>query len=246
MNTDNTSISGETIDYGPCAFMEAYDPATVFSSIDLDGRYAYANQPRIMHWNLARLAETLLPLLADTDEEALAAAQDALAAFGPQFQAAYSSGLRDKLGLQTAQEGDGALAQDLLSAMAANEADFTVTFRTLCAAAASPEADPAMRALFRNPADYDAWALRWRNRLQAELVAPAARAEAMRATNPAVIPRNHLVEAALQAATRDGDLGPFEHMLQALAHPFDEQAATGPYARPPEQPDRAYQTFCGT
>ena len=139
MNTDNMSISGETIDYGPCAFMDAYDPATVFSSIDQQGRYAYGNQPRIAHWNLTRLAETLLPVLeqeAGSEEAALASANEALAAFAPQFEAARTAGLRRKLGLFTEREGDAALAEDLLERMAANRADFTLTFRRLCDAAA--------------------------------------------------------------------------------------------------------------
>ena len=157
MNTDNTSISGETIDYGPCAFMDAYDPAKVFSSIDHGGRYAYGNQPRIAHWNLARLAETLLPLLGEDEDAAVAVAQEALAGFAPQFAAAYRAGLRRKLGLGAERAGDAALAQDLLARMAENGADFTLTFRLLCDAAAGPAGD-AVCALFADPAGYDAWA----------------------------------------------------------------------------------------
>ena len=156
MNTDNTSISGETIDYGPCAFMEAYDPATVFSSIDHQGRYAYGNQPRAALWNLARLAEALLPVLEQEtgdEEAALASAQEALAAFDPQFEAARRAGLRRKLGLFTEREGDAALAEDLLERMAANRADFTLTFRRLCNAAAGPEGDEGVRELFADPGD---------------------------------------------------------------------------------------------
>ncbi len=148
MNTDNTAVSGETIDYGPCAFMDAYDPAAVFSSIDGGGRYAYANQPRIAHWNLARLAEALLPLLGDGQDAGLASAQEALAAFGPRFETAYFGGLRRKAGFAAEQEGDTALVQDLLTRMAENSADFTLTFRRLCAAAAGPEGDAAVRMLF--------------------------------------------------------------------------------------------------
>ncbi len=246
MNTDNTSISGETIDYGPCAFMDAYDPATVFSSIDVQGRYAYANQPRIMHWNMARLAEALLPLLGNTDEAAMASAQEALAAFGPQFQAAYQDALRRKIGLTAAQDGDDALAQDLLLAMQQGEADFTLTFRRLCAASASADADAAVRASFRDSGAYDGWAVRWRQRLVAEPGPPAARVAAMRAVNPAVVPRNHLVEAALAAAIQDDDLGPFDALLDAVTQPYTDRPAFERYTLPPEQPDRAYQTFCGT
>src|ERR1700677_1717928 len=171
MNTDNTSISGETIDYGPCAFMEAYDPVKVFSSIDHNGRYAYGNQHRAAHWNLARLAEALLPVLeqeAGTAEAALASANEALAAFAPQFEVARAAGLRRKLGVFTERTGDEALAQDLLDRMAANRADFTLTFRRLCAAAAGPEGDEGVRALFADPAAYDSWAVGWRGRLQEE------------------------------------------------------------------------------
>ena len=162
MNTDNTSIAGETIDYGPCAFVDAYDPATVFSSIDHLGRYAHGNQPRVAQWNLARLAETLLPLLGEDDDSALASAREALAAFGPRFEAAHLGGLRRKLGLLTEREDDAALAGDLLGLMAGNGADFTLTFRRLCdAAGTEPEGDAA-RALFTDAGAYDAWAARWR------------------------------------------------------------------------------------
>ena len=245
MNTDNTAISGETIDYGPCAFMDAYDPAAVFSSIDQGARYAYANQPRIMHWNLARLAEALLPLLGDTQDAGLASAQEALAVFGPRFEAAYFGGLRRKLGLTTEQEGDAALVQDLLDRMAENAADFTLTFRRLCAAAAGPEGDAAVRALFADGGAYDGWAVRWRARLAAEPAPPTARAAALHRLNPAVIPRNHLVEAALAAALED-DLRPFEALLDATARPFEERPGFERYALPPEQVDPSYRTFCGT
>ncbi len=246
MNTDNTAISGETIDYGPCAFMDAYDPATVFSSIDHAGRYAFGNQPRIAHWNLTRLAEAMLPLL-DTDETAaMTSAKEALSAFSPRFEAAYLGGLRRKAGLLTEREGDADLLQDLLTLMAANGADFTLTFRGLCAAAAGPEGDAAVRALFEDGGAYDGWAARWRERLAAEPSDPAARAGAMRAVNPAVIPRNYLVEAALEAALERGDLGPFEELLAALEHPYEDRPRFERYAAKPGQPERAYRTFCGT
>ncbi len=246
MNTDNTAISGETIDYGPCAFMDAYDPATVFSSIDSFGRYAYGNQPRIAQWNLARLAEALLPLLAEDADAALAAAREALAAFGPRFEAAYLGGLRRKIGLFTEREGDDVLAQDLLKCMAENGADFTLTFRRLCDAAAGPEGDTAVRALFADAGAYDQWAVRWRQRLAEEFGEPDARHAAMRAVNPAFIPRNHLVEAALDAAVTRQDFRPFEEMLEVLSRPYEDQPGFERYAAPPMPEERVSQTFCGT
>ena len=246
MNTDNMTISGETIDYGPCAFMDAYDPATVFSSIDRNARYAYANQPRIASWNLTRLAETLLALLAADENAAVEIARDTLAGFGPAFEAAYVGGLRRKLGLATAREEDPALARDLLKAMAENQADFTLTFRHLCDAALGPEGDSSVRDLFTDRAAYDTWATRWRARLAAEDIAPDARRTAMRAENPAFIPRNHLVEEALAAAVENGDFTPFEKLLQVLARPFDEQPGYEHYTQPPPSSDTAYRTFCGT
>ncbi len=246
MNTDNTAVSGETIDYGPCAFMDAYDPGTVFSSIDQAGRYAYGNQPRIAHWNLARLAETLLPLLADDEDAAVAAAHEALAAFAPRFEAAYFDGLRRKVGLATEREGDAALVEDLLKRMADNSADFTLTFRHLCDAAAGPEGDAAVRALFTDGGAYDDWAARWRQRLADEPAAPDARRAAMRAVNPAFIPRNHIVEAALDAGVERQDFGPFEELLEVLSKPYEDQPEYERYAMPPAPEQRVYQTFCGT
>jgi uncharacterized protein YdiU (UPF0061 family) len=249
MNTDNTSISGETIDYGPCAFMEAYDPATVFSSIDHQGRYAYGNQPNATLWNLTRLAESLLPLLAQEmgDKEiALSAAKEALAAFQPQFEAARLTGLRRKLGLSTEREEDAALAENLLKRMAASRADFTLTFRRLCNAAAGPEGDAAARALFADPNAYDTWATEWRHRLQEEPVSAQARATAMRLTNPAFIPRNHLVEAALDAATEQQDFQPFEELLEVVSRPYDDRSDLERYATPARPNEVVLQTFCGT
>jgi uncharacterized protein YdiU (UPF0061 family) len=245
MNTDNTAISGETIDYGPCAFMDAYDPATVFSSIDHGGRYAYANQPRIIHWNLARLAETLLPLLAHTPDEAVTVANAALDAMVPQFQSVYLGGLRAKIGLTEPREGDDDLVKALLAAMSENAADFTLTFRRLADAVIDPAADAGLRALFADPAAFDSWARHWRARLAADGLAPEHRATAMRLVNPAVIPRNHLVEAALEAAM-DGNLGPFEELHEMLARPFDDHPSHERYTAPPPPSARPYQTFCGT
>src|SRR3954467_15254547 len=168
MNTDNTSISGETIDYGPCAFMDEYNPATVFSSIDEMGRYAYGNQPRIALWNLTRFAECLLPLLSDDQEKAIAEAQSALGGFAEKFGDAYQAGLRRKLGLFTARDDDPELADDLFKAMAENAADFTLTFRRLSDAAGDPAGDAEVRKLFADPAAFDDWAGRWRQRTAAE------------------------------------------------------------------------------
>jgi uncharacterized protein YdiU (UPF0061 family) len=246
MNTDNMSIAGETIDYGPCAFMDAYDPATVYSSIDTVGRYAYGNQPRIAQWNLARLAETLLPLLAEDRDRAIETANETLGAFAGRFEAAYAAGLRRKLGLLQEQPNDISLAQDLLDRMARNGADFTLTFRRLCDAASSAEADAAVRSLFTDPAAYDSWAERWRVRLAGDDQTPRERrATTMRAVNPALIPRNHLVEEALSAAVNDGDFSAFENLLTVLARPCDDQPISR-YAEPPRPDQVVHQTFCGT
>jgi serine/tyrosine/threonine adenylyltransferase len=242
MNTDNCSVSGETIDYGPCAFMDAYDASTVFSSIDHAGRYAYGNQPRIAFWNLTRLAETLLPLLGGEEP-----AREVLSAFAPRFQAAYLGGLRRKIGLVgNEQEGDDILTQDLLKQMADDGADFTLTFRRLCDAAAGPQGDRAVRALFVDKAAYDAWAERWRSRVLAGRDRPDTVQAAMRAANPAYIPRNHIVEAALAAAVERADFGPFEDLLGVLARPYDEVPGQERYALPPRDEERVLQTFCGT
>jgi uncharacterized protein YdiU (UPF0061 family) len=249
MNTDNMTISGETIDYGPCAFMEAYDPAAVYSSIDHYGRYAYANQPRIALWNLTRFAETLLPLLeVETGNQpaAIASATEALEAFAPQFEAAHLAGLRRKLGLATERDDDRALAEDLLRRMAANQADFTLTFRRLCEAAATEDNRPVAK-LFADPSAFDAWAGKWRSRLQEEPAGTAAeRAASMRRVNPACIPRNHRVEAALNAAVESGDFAPFEELLEAVSRPFEERPGFEKYEQPARPEERVLQTFCGT
>jgi uncharacterized protein YdiU (UPF0061 family) len=241
MNTDNCSIAGETIDYGPCAFMDAYKPDTVFSSIDHGGRYAYANQPRICHWNLARFGETLLPLLADDSDKALEIANESLATFQARYGRALMAGMRRKLGLATEEEGDAPLAQALLNAMAAAGADFTRTFRLL-----DPESDDGVRPLFADPAAYDDWAARWRERLAREPQDPATRRAAMRLANPAYIPRNHRVEAVLAAAIERDDYAPFEELLQVLARPYEERAGLDDYAGPPPAGQGVYRTFCGT
>jgi uncharacterized protein YdiU (UPF0061 family) len=249
MNTDNTAISGETIDYGPCAFMEAYHPDTVFSSIDANGRYAYGNQPRIALWNLTRLAEALLPILeheAGGDEEGLLSAKEALNKFSPQFDAAHSFGMLRKIGLATERPGDASLVEDLLECMASNRADFTLTFRRLCDAAASPGGDEGVRMLFDAPGAYDAWATAWRQRLEEEPKSKDDRAAAMRAMNPAFIPRNHLVEEALEAAVRRQDFRPFEELLDVVSRPWEDRPGLERYATPARPDEMVTRTFCGT
>ena len=246
MNTDNMSVAGETIDYGPCAFMDAYNPATVYSSIDHYGRYAYANQPRIAQWNLARLAETLLPHLAGDEAAAIEAGTEAVAGFVPRFDAAFVAGLRRKLGLLRTEPDDLPLANDLLDRMAEGGADFTLTFRRLCDAAGDPHRDEAVRGLFADPGAFDAWAERWRERLLRDGGGLGARRELMRAANPAFIPRNHLVEEAIAAAQDRGDFAPFEKLLAVLAKPYDDQPDAARYAAPPRPEEIVRQTFCGT
>lgn len=256
MNTDNMTISGETIDYGPCAFMEAYDPGTVFSSIDHGGRYAYGNQPPIARWNLARLAEALLPLMADGDDEA--AVQTAVAevtavidAFPALHAQALLQGQRAKLGLQdTADDiADAALAADWLALLQQHGVDFTLAWRRL-ADAATGDINP-LRALFAEAAAVNPWLGRWCERCSQEDAgdggAAAGRAGRMRGVNPWIIPRNHRVEEALTAASEHGDLAPFQDLLAALQRPYDEDSALARYAAPaPAQVTAQYQTFCGT
>jgi len=257
MNTDNMTISGETIDYGPCAFVEAYDPAAVFSSIDSQGRYAFGNQPDIARWNLARLAETLLPLIAEDGDEAVVRAMQVIDAFPDRFGQHLLAGQRAKLGLLAAAPAeadddlDARLAGDWLAALRAGQVDFTLAWRRLADAAAGDERP--LRALFAGAGDLDAWLVRWRERcgrddatLRAE-GGMADRAARMRAASPWVIPRNHRVEEALAAASSEGDLGPFERLLAALREPFAQTAANAPYAEPATAAMTAgYRTYCGT
>ena len=249
MNTDNTSISGETIDYGPCAFLEAYDAEKVFSSIDQNGRYAYSNQPHAAHWNLTRLAEALLPLLTEeegSEEAAVESAREALALFATEFEATRDAGFRRKLGLLSERNGDAALAEDLLERMQANRADFTLTFRRLCDAAEDAARDAEVRALFADPAAYDEWAARWRARLADESASGQERAASMRRVNPVYIPRNHLVEAVIQAATMQQDFQPFEELLDVVTRPFEERPGFERYATPARPEECVRATFCGT
>lgn len=250
MNTDNMTLSGETIDYGPCAFMDAYDPATVFSSIDHGGRYAYGNQPRIAQWNLARLAEALLPLMEGAPEAAAERAGVEIGAFAERYLRHWRAGMARKLGLVGMEEGDGELLRDLLAAMQAGHADFTLTFRRLCDAAGDPAALSAVRDLFEQPAPFDAWGPRWQARLARQPGSPRQRAAAMRQVNPALIPRNHRVEQALAAAVDAGDFAPFETLLAAVTRPFEEPSAPidpgADLTAPPPPSERVYRTFCGT
>ena len=246
MNTDNASIAGETIDYGPCAFMDVYDPATVFSSIDQGGRYAYVNQPRIGHWNLVRFAQALLPLLGSDEESAVKSAQAAIDAYPGAFESAYHLGLRRKVGFSETRDEDLPLIGELFRHMADGRADFTLTFRRLSDSAGDVGADDALRALFDNAAALNVWLTKWRARLALENVSPAGRAAAMRAVNPAVIPRNHRVEAVIVAAQERGDFAPFEELLKVLSTPYDDQPAFASYTEPPKPEERVLQTFCGT
>ncbi|MBY0336664.1 MAG: YdiU family protein [Acetobacteraceae bacterium] len=242
MNTDNMAVSGETIDYGPCAFMDAYDPGMVLSSIDHGGRYAYGNQPRIGQWNLARLAETLLPLLGAADEAAaVEQAQEALSGYVPAFQSAYTTGLLAKIGIASPRPGDEELVQTLLNRLAEQGADFTNSFRALSDAEAGDDA-PLRAALGEA---WDGWSADWRARLAQAPGDAATRRDAMRAVNPAVIPRNHLVEAAIAAAVERSDFGPFEALLDATSRPFDD-AADPRFRAPPRPEERVRATFCGT
>lgn len=236
MNTDNMTISGETIDYGPCAFMDVYDPATVFSSIDRQGRYAYGNQPPIAQWNLARFAETLLPLLHPEREAAIRLAEAALYAFAQRYEYAWLSGMRRKLGLLDEADVDVGLTQDLLSHMRQYGLDFTNTFRELATTLSLANDAPEIKS----------WLARWQDRIRAQ-AHPAEEIErVMRESNPAVIPRNHQVEKALDAAVRSGDLQPFERLLAVLSSPFEETRDNEAYRAPAPKSDQAYQTFCGT
>ena len=237
MNTDNMTVSGETLDFGPCAFMDEYDPATVFSYIDRRGRYAYGNQPHILQWNLARLGETLLPLI-DTDQGQAIERATALVLSIPALHAAHRlAGFRLKLGLVAAEPGDEQLIQDLLDLMHAEHADFTNTFRAL--------ADIEDGSIAFAPA-FAAWLTRWRERAAREPAMTVSRAAALRAANPAYVPRNHRIEEVIAAATEHGDFRPFHALHAVLSKPYDEQADRLDYRAPPLPHERVQNTFCGT
>jgi uncharacterized protein YdiU (UPF0061 family) len=245
MNTDNMSVAGETIDYGPCAFLDAYDPDKVYSSIDRMGRYAYGAQPRIGLWNLTRLAETILPLLAEDEGTAVAEAEAALAGFRPRFQQAYEAGLMRKLGLFTTREGDAELATAVLGALAENHVDFTLFFRRLADAQVEGAGDEALRSLFQDRAGCNALLVRWRERLRYETQDAEARRSAMRAVNPAYIPRNHQIEAMIAAAEQD-DFTRMDELLKVLLRPYEDQPEFVRYAQPPQLHEEVKATFCGT
>ena len=236
MNTDNVAVSGETIDYGPCAFMNAYDPNTVFSSIDRAGRYAYGNQPGITHWNLARFAETLVPLIDPDAETAVTLANAVLEEFPARFEGYWLAGMRKKIGLRSDEAGDAGLVQTLLDWMQKFQADFTNTFRDL----SSEELPPAERY---KDGEFQAWYSLWQDRLARE-VQPGAHA-VMRSVNPSLIPRNHRVEAALSAAQERDDLSVLHQLLEALASPYEERPETDEFRDQPAD-ECGYRTFCGT
>ncbi len=243
MNTDNMSIAGETIDYGPCAFMDDFHPDRVYSSIDRHGRYAYSNQPPIAQWNLARLAECLLPFLHADADKALEAAEQIVIDFARHYEKAYLRRFRAKLGLQETRAEDAGLIDSLLQAMVQVRADFTNTFRALCDAAEG-NCEP-VRAQWGESEPCEAWLAQWRERLALEAITPQERAAAMRLVNPFVIPRNHRVEAALSAAVA-GDLEPLEWLLRALADPWTACSENADLTRPPEPHEVVQKTFCGT
>jgi uncharacterized protein YdiU (UPF0061 family) len=246
MNTDNMTVSGETIDYGPCAFMDAYRPGMVFSSIDRFGRYAYANQPGIAVWNLTRFAETLVPLLDGDQDAAVALAEGALRKFQGAYEATFHAGLRRKIGLLAEKEGDLQLVSELFEIMDKHEADFTLTFRSLADDLDAEAGEGPTRNLFKEPAAFDGWAERWRQRLAEEPGHDGERRRVMLAINPKYIARNHRIEALITAAVDSNDFGPFEEMLGVLAKPFDEQPGMEDYTLPPKPEERVLQTFCGT
>ncbi len=247
MNTDNCTISGETIDYGPCAFIDTFHPETVYSSIDTGGRYAYDQQPSIGLWNMTRLAETLLPLFDANQEAAIEKAKQALAAYWPRFEKAFHGGLAAKIGLPAAEQPDVELALDLLGRMAGQQADFTLTFRRLSDAPAGDIGAKAMvRMLFDDPGAYDDWDARWRDRLAAYGMDTAGRRRAMRAVNPAFIPRNHQVQRAIDYATQAEDFGPMEELLGVVTTPFDDHRGHEELMQPPAPDQAVTQTFCGT
>lgn len=247
MNTDNMSISGETIDYGPCAFIDEYHPEKVFSSIDRKGRYAYQNQPAAGHWDLCRLAESLVPLLDEDPDTAGSKAQEAINTFPALYEGYWLNGMAAKLGLSDAIESDRALVDSLLECMAKNKADFTLTFYHLSNASAdSTNNDQNIRDLFENPKDFDSWAERWRDRLITEPTSDAERQAQMHAVNPLYIPRNHLVEAVIRAAEDNQDFQPFYDLHEVLKQPYTEQAGHDKYAEPPKPEEIVLSTFCGT
>lgn len=239
MNTDNMTISGETIDYGPCAFMDEYDPATVFSSIDQQGRYAYGNQPYMAGWNLARLAETLLPLFHDDQEQAIKMAQDAIAKFNKLYHEKWYAGMRAKLGIFNEEKEDETLIEDLLNIMQKYRADYTNTFRALTF-------DKLEETDLFNSEDFVEWNERWKTRLNSQEESKESSQQLMRNSNPAIIPRNHRVEEALEAAVDHGDYSVMEKLLEVVSSPFEHTSEKADYCIVPGDSAGSYRTFCGT
>jgi uncharacterized protein YdiU (UPF0061 family) len=245
MNTDNMLLSGETIDYGPCAFMDEYHPATVFSSIDVQGRYAYSQQPGIAHWNLTCLAQALLPVLADQPETALAMAQEAVDTFPHRFRVSYRVHMLDKLGITARREDDDSLLEELFESMAAAKLDFTLTFRRLAELAADTAADTVEELVQLSPG-LDSWLPRWQQRMSEQPTDATQRQHRMLASNPVFIPRNHLVEATIRAAEDEGDFQPFHRLVDRVVAPFEYDRDDAVLATPPSPQQRVHQTFCGT
>jgi serine/tyrosine/threonine adenylyltransferase len=246
MNTDNTSVVGETIDYGPCAFLDAYDPRAVFSSIDERGRYSFSNQPVIAQWNLARFAETLVPLFGVEEEQAISLATESINAYSGKFQQEWLKAMRSKLGLQQAQPEDEELIGALLDVMHRTQADYTVTFRGLAEYFERDRSGSGVEESLHSHADFRTWLGRWKERGALESGGAAVRSEMMRQANPRYIPRNHRIEEVIAAATVDQDFAPFETLLEVITRPFDEQANAGAFAVPPRADQRVVETFCGT
>jgi len=247
MNTDNIAVSGETIDYGPCAFMDTLRLSQVYSSIDHFGRYAYDQQPRIGHWNLTRLADCLMPQPGLTEESAQEAAGSALDTYARSFENSWRAGLAAKIGITEPRDGDEDLGLELLGCMGRHGADFTNTFRRLSELeTADPGPDGPVRELFREPEAFDAWARDWRARLQQAPGGDAERRERMRSVNPAYIPRNHRVQQAIEAATDEGDLKPLERLLRVVSRPYEDHPGLEEHANPPKPEEEVHQTFCGT
>ena len=244
MNTDNMTISGETIDYGPCAFMDNYSSSTVFSSIDHGGRYAYANQPEILVWNLTRLAEALIPLVDTKQEKAIELLTEAITCIQPLYESYWLKEMRTKIGLSTEDPSDSQLINDLLKIMEKGNADFTLVFRRLSQVLRGDS--EGVKQLFQNPFDFEHWEKRWWNRFEQEGVSGETSAQVMDNVNPIYIPRNHKVEEALSTAVETKDLIPFKKLLNAITHPFDEVVKNEDYAEPAPPTDIPYRTFCGT
>lgn len=247
MNTDNTSIVGETIDYGPCAFLDSYNPTTAYSSIDQSGRYAFANQPLIAAWNMARFAETILELIDPNPQVAVGWAEEALSQFGPRYDAYWLRGMRSKIGLKTDLPGDRDLVEQLLNVMHKGEADFTLTFRRLAGAIPyGVNSDRPLIDLFTEPMSIEKWLSVWRARVSGEGRAPGDIAKEMLAVNPAFILRNHRVERAIEAATGEGDFSKAIELQGVLARPYNDQPEHSGYLEPPRPGDWQCKTFCGT